>query len=72
MSNPNDALPTTFFTAPGSSTTMTTMTIAKLRALLLYNGGYIFACGDLWDIKSKSLGAGVYQVWLKKWDALPR
>ena len=66
MSNANDGLPITFFTSPGNSSTNTTMTTKQLRALLLYNDGRIFACGDLWDIQSKSLGAGVYRVWLKR------
>lgn len=67
MSNPNNDLPVWFFTNPGGSQTNTTMTTKQLRDLLLYNDGRIMACGDLWDIQSKSLGAGVYRVWLKKW-----
>ena len=67
MLNANTALPITFFTNPGGESTTTTMTTKELRTLLLYNEGRILACGDLWDIKSKSLGAGVYRVWLKKW-----
>lgn len=70
VANPNDYLPMTFFTVPGSSATTTTMTQTQLRDILLYNNGRISACGLLWDIESKHLGAGVYRVWLKKWSGV--
>lgn len=43
----------------------TTMLIDDLRQVLLETGGNVMACGYLWDIKSKHLGAGVYKVSLE-------
>ena len=42
----------------------TTVTRAQLRAMLLKTDGKMFACGELFDIQSKNLGAGVYRVTL--------
>jgi len=46
---------------PGGSTTMT---YEDLRAVLLSTGGNMLACGRLYDIVGKPLGAGVYKVTL--------
>ncbi len=43
-----------------------TMERKELRDLLLSTGGTRFWMGTLYDIKSKSLGAGVYNVWLQE------
>jgi hypothetical protein len=37
-----------------------------LKELLLSTGGEIMSYGELYDIKSTSLGAGVYKVFLKR------
>lgn len=37
----------------------------ELRSLQLESGGFLMACGELWNVKAKSLGAGVYQVSLQ-------
>jgi len=39
-----------------------TLTRRQLKESLLYHGGWILACGEGWTIKSKHLGAGVYEV----------
>lgn len=57
-------LPTRFYTVPRIA--QATMTRKDLKALLLDTGGWIMACGYLWDIKSKHIGAGVYNVYLKE------
>lgn len=44
----------------------TTMTTKQLRETLLATDGTILACGYLYDIKHKALGAGVHRVFLKK------
>jgi len=38
----------------------------NLKELLLSTSGWIIACGETYDIKSESLGAGVYRVFLKR------
>ena len=43
-----------------------TMTRKQLKETLLYTDGKIIACGYMYDIKSKHIGAGVYSVTLKK------
>lgn len=45
----------------------TTLPTKQLRELLLETGGQVMARGSLYDIKSRSLGAGVYDVSLKLW-----
>jgi hypothetical protein len=30
------------------------------------SGGWVFRDGEAWDIKTKHLGAGIYNIWLKK------
>lgn len=68
--NPNDLLPQRWWINPeGPSTTLKTKQLGKV---LSYNDGRILACGEMWDIKSKSLGAGVHRVWLEKWDGKSR
>lgn len=40
------------------------MTKDDLRTILLDTGGNVMACGTLYDIVAKPLGAGVYKVTL--------
>ena len=42
-----------------------TMTRKQLKELLLYTDGWMMNRGAMCDIRSKHLGAGVYQVWLE-------
>ena len=44
-----------------------TVTKEVLRDILLSTGGQLMACGRLYEIVSKHLGAGVYRVHLKLW-----
>jgi len=57
-------LPTNFYTMPRHATA--TVTREQLREILLATGGDIIACGELYDIKNKHLGAGVYKIFLKR------
>jgi hypothetical protein len=57
-------LPMNFYTMPELA--KTTMDKKDLRELLLATDGCIIACGVLYDIKAKHLGAGVYRVSLKR------
>jgi len=43
-----------------------TMDRKDLKEILLETGGNIIACGVLYDIETKSLGADVYRVFLKR------
>lgn len=45
----------------------TTLDAKSFREILLETGGQIMARGSLYDIKGKSLGAGVYSVRLVRW-----
>ena len=56
-------LPKNFYTMPKFAS----MTIDRkgLKELLLNTGDNIIACGRLYDIVTKHLGAGVYKVSLK-------
>ena len=56
-------LPNNFYTMPGFAS----MTIESkdLKELLLNTGGEIIACGRLYDIVTKHLGAGIYKLSLK-------
>lgn len=56
-------LPLNHYTMPRYATS--THTKAQLRSILLATGGNVMACGQLWDIKSEHLGAGVYRVRLE-------
>lgn len=40
----------------------TTMTRKDVKELLLETGGNMLACGRLYDIVAKDIGAGVYRV----------
>ena len=57
------SLPKNFYTMPEWAS----MTIDKkeLKELLLNTGSDIIACGRLYDIITKHLGAGVYKISLK-------
>lgn len=56
-----------FYTSPRFANT--TMTTKQLKETLLHTEGFIVACGRCWNVKSESLGAGVYKVWLtNKYD----
>ncbi len=44
----------------------TTMTKKDLAELLLESEGFIMACGHVYNIMSKALGAGIHKVWLKE------
>jgi hypothetical protein len=46
--------------------TSVTLTRKELQEFLLAYDGRILACGNMFDIKSKSLGAGVYKVYLEE------
>ncbi len=37
----------------------------QLRATLLASDGKMFLRGSFWTIKSKPIGAGIYEVWLE-------
>ena len=56
-------LPSNFYTMPEAATM--TMNKKELRELLLSTGGRVLACGRSYDIISKHLGVGAYQVFLK-------
>jgi hypothetical protein len=53
-------LPDHFFTMP--KTAHTTMITPELRSVLLRYDGQIMARGELWTIRNKHIGAGVYRV----------
>lgn len=38
---------------------------ADLKQILLDNGSTVFRHGELWEIKKKNIGLGVYEVWLE-------
>ena len=54
-------LASAFNSFPGTSKTCTT---AVLREFLLADDGFLRSQGHRFTINSKSLGAGVYRVWL--------
>ena len=56
-------LPGNFYSMPKAANT--TMDRKDLKELLLSTDGWILSCGRMYNIKSKSLGAGVYRVTLK-------
>jgi hypothetical protein len=58
------ALPNNFYTMP--TLAKATMDKKDLKELLLATDGCVIACGVLYDIKTKHLGAGVYKVWLSR------
>jgi len=57
-------LPTNFYTMPQYASM--TMDSKDLKELLLSTNGWVTACGEIYDIKTKPLGAGVYKVFLKR------
>jgi len=59
-------LPNNFYVFPKSANA--TMPRKELKEILLSTGGWIMACGYMWDIVSKHIGAGVYRVSLKMRD----
>ena len=59
-----EQLPDNFYRIPNIANM--TMTKKDLKGILLKTDGYIMACGRIWDIIAKHLGAGVYRVTLKK------
>lgn len=62
---PVNHLSSNMYTMPGSY--RQTMTRAQLKETLLATDGRILACGNLWTIKSKHLGVGVYEVTTVSW-----
>ena len=45
---------------------VTTKELKAIREEYNFNGEFrLFLCGELWDIKSKNLGLGQYQIWLQ-------
>lgn len=56
-------LPNNFYLYPESATT--TATIKDCKELLLNTDGWVFACGECYDIVVKKLGAGVNKISLK-------
>jgi len=57
-------LPNVFYNMPHIAST--TMDRKDLKELLLATDGWVLACGSIYDIATKSLGAGVYRVTLKR------
>lgn len=53
-----------FYTMPKYASKV--MTKKELRETLLATSGWIFACGEAYDVKNEHLGAGVYKVFLEK------
>ena len=49
----------------------TTLTKEQLRETLLATDGQIIAHGELFELKTKHLGAGIYKVTLKRWEPRP-
>jgi hypothetical protein len=39
---------------------------AVVRQIMLQTGGTMMACGDYFNVKSKSLGGGVYNITLER------
>ena len=58
-------LPNNFYTMPEWAST--TMEESDLKEVMLATGGEILACGQLWNVCTNHLGAGVYKVFLKRW-----
>lgn len=40
----------------------TTMTSEDAKEMLVYTGGNMLACGRLYDIVARNIGAGVYRI----------
>lgn len=43
----------------------TTAKRSVVASVMLTTGGQLMACGELWNIKAKSLGAGIYKLSLE-------
>ena len=57
-------LPDNFYTMPDKAEKVVDR--KELKKILLGLGGRIIACGVLYDIKNKHLGAGIYKIFLKR------
>lgn len=57
-------LPESFYRTPESA--RTTLTRKQLRDTLTHHDGRIFACGVQWNICSRHLAVGVYEVTLTR------
>lgn len=57
-------LPDTFYRVPHLATA--TMRRKEIAAIYLGSGESIMACGKLWMIRCRHLGAGVYKVFLEE------
>ena len=55
-----------FYCTPTTATMV--MATKDLQKLLLHTEGWVMAIGHMWDIKSKKIGPGIYQVKLKLKD----
>lgn len=66
---PQNHLSGNHYTMPADA--RSSMTSKQLRETLLATDGWVMASGRAWDIKSKSLGAGVYSVYLVERNASP-
>lgn len=64
ITEPKNHLSTNHYVVPGNI--QQTMTRKELKETLLATDGWVMACGYLWDVKSKHLGAGVYSIRLEK------
>lgn len=52
---------------PGGNCTASSSKV--VREMMLQTGGRMMARGDLWDLRSESLGGGVYRMTLRRWEA---
>jgi hypothetical protein len=59
-------LPQSFYTM-NPDLCRTTLTSEQLRETLLATDGQIIAHGELFDLKTRHLGAGIYEVRLGRW-----
>lgn len=57
-------LPDQFYRTP--ETARTTMPLKALRALLLATDARVMSCGYMWDVVGTHIGAGVYEVKLRR------
>jgi hypothetical protein len=57
-------LPMSFWAFPAAA--RTTLTARQLKEALLQHDGRLLAHGRLWDIVSKKIGPGVYEVSLRE------
>lgn len=64
MTDPEYRLPDIFYSMPKMASAA--LTRRQLREILLTTNGKILACGYMWEIVQKHLGAGIYRVTLKR------